>query len=66
MSKSVVVVTGFGPFRDIKVNASWQAVQLVPEQHFDDVEIVIKEIPVAYDAVNTLVPQLWEKYNPVV
>lgn len=32
----------------------------------DDVELVIQEIPVIYNKVQKIIPELWEKYKPVV
>lgn len=62
-----IVVTGFGPFGEHKTNASWQAVQAVPNlwklsEHKDDVEIIVDEVPVSYDFVKTQVPN---KYGDV-
>lgn len=67
--RPVVVVTGFGPFGIHLKNASWEAVSLLPHMNLEeehDVTLVTKEIPVAYDEVNKIVPELWKKYNPVV
>ncbi|CAH1164737.1 unnamed protein product [Phaedon cochleariae] len=59
----IVLVTGFGPFQDHKVNASWEAVKLLPA-NVDGMDIVIQEIPVVYDHVESKVPSLWKEYNP--
>lgn len=60
-----VVVTGFGPFRNHNVNASWEAVKLLPD-HFNGFNIIKKEIPVTYDHVENHVPDLWKIFNPIV
>lgn len=31
-----------------------------------DCNLVIKELPVAYDVVTEVVPQLWKEFNPKV
>lgn len=63
--KKTVLVTGFGPFGDHKVNASWVAVQNLNEIGIaEDIDLVIKEIPVEYCSVQDLLPKLWETYNP--
>lgn len=67
--KPVVVITGFGPFGIHSKNASWEAVKLLPHMNIEeecDISLVIVEIPVAYDDVDQIVPQLWEKYKPIV
>lgn len=61
-----VLVTGFGPFRDHMVNASWEAVKLLPNYKLDGVKIHIEEIPVTYKDVESKIPKLWEKLKPKV
>lgn len=61
----VILVTGFGLFRDYKVNASWEAVKLLPDE-IGDFKLVKIEVPVAYDAVETRIPDLWKELNPEV
>lgn len=60
-----IIVTGFGPFRNHNVNASWEAVKLLPE-HFNGFHIIKKEIPVTYNHVENLVPDIWNTFNPIV
>ncbi|CAB4062787.1 pcp [Lepeophtheirus salmonis] len=48
-----IVITGFGPFGVHRNNASWSAVQLLPnlwdkEGSDTNVELIVEEIPVAY------------------
>lgn len=63
-----VLVTGFGPFGHHAVNASWVAVsglkKLGVEHNSKEVPLEAKEIPVAYDIVSSVVPQLYERFNP--
>lgn len=61
-----VVVTGFGPFGEHKINASWEAVKLLPKYRIPEVNIFVEEIPVEYNTVEQKVPDLWKKYNPKV
>ena len=68
-TRSTIVVTGFGPFGIHLKNASWEAVKLLPDMYVEqecDVQLVIEEIPVAYEDVNTIVPELWNTYQPLV
>lgn len=61
----VVLVTGFGPFHEHAVNASWEAVSLLPDA-IAGCRVVKQQIPVLYRQVEELVPQLWRRYNPKV
>ncbi|XP_037673970.1 pyroglutamyl-peptidase 1 isoform X2 [Choloepus didactylus] len=63
--RKAVVVTGFGPFGEHTVNASWIAVQELQKLGLGDgVELHVYEIPVEYETVRTLVPALWERHSP--
>ncbi|KAJ8274018.1 hypothetical protein COCON_G00086430 [Conger conger] len=63
--KRTVVVTGFGPFGEHAVNASWVAVQELELLGLGpDVQLHVQEVPVEYQAVNSLLPSLWEQYQP--
>lgn len=67
--KPTIVVTGFGPFGMHIKNASWEAVKLLQHMHLEeelDVNLEVKEIPVAYDEVDKIIPELWEKHQPLV
>lgn len=45
------------------MNASWEAVKLL---ELDGVKLIKHEIPVAYDSVDGMVPELWNQHNPDV
>lgn len=62
----VVLVTGFGPFGEHDVNASWEAVKLLSKRKIDNIKIVTEEVPVQYQYVEENIPKMWEMYNPVV
>lgn len=64
--KPVVVLTGFGLFRQYKSNPSWEAIKLINENEFENVELVKIEVPVAYDHVEQIVKDIWNKYDPVL
>lgn len=66
MIDDIVIVTGFGPFGEHKVNASWEAVKLLKKAKLDNAAIVVEEIPVIYSHVHEKVPLLWKKYDPKV
>ncbi|KAK6467549.1 pyroglutamyl-peptidase 1-like isoform X1 [Huso huso] len=63
--KRTVVVTGFGPFGEHSINASWVAVQELKKLGLgNEVELHVYEVPVEYQTVQTLVPSLWKQYHP--
>ncbi|XP_018332535.1 pyroglutamyl-peptidase 1 [Agrilus planipennis] len=63
MPSEIILITGFGPFKDHKVNASWEAVKelrtIAELKH-----LIIHEIAVEYNHVDVVVPMLWKKYDP--
>lgn len=62
-----VVVTGFGPFKGHDVNASWVAVKELSNLGIDgNTDLIIYEIPVVYETVKKIVPDLWKKHSPVL
>ncbi|CAK1584116.1 unnamed protein product [Parnassius mnemosyne] len=65
--KPLVLVTGFGPFLNHPVNASWEAVKLMNKKELEkkyNIELVQLEIPVTYENVDEFVPALWETHTP--
>ncbi|KAB5535807.1 hypothetical protein PHYPO_G00122160 [Pangasianodon hypophthalmus] len=63
--KKTVIVTGFGPFGEHAVNASWVAVQELKELGLGPtVDLHVTEVPVEYQAVQNLLPALWDQYHP--
>ena len=62
-----ILVTGFGPFENHQVNASWEAVKLLPSIFLDKtINLIVYEIPVDYKYVCEKIPKLWETYKPQV
>lgn len=69
MFKPIVLITGFGPFENHPVNASWEAVKLMNKTDLEQrhkIELVQIEMPVTYHNVDEFVPQLWETHEPKV
>lgn len=70
--KKNIVVTGFGPFNNHPVNASWEAVNHLSKIKSEiltklyNVNLIVKEIPVVYDDVIQSIPEIWKQYNPLV
>lgn len=67
--RPMVLVTGFGPFANHPVNASWEAVKLINKDELEkrlNIDLVLLEIPVTYENVDEFVPALWETHTPKV
>lgn len=67
--KPIVLVTGFGPFANFPVNASWEGVKLMNKDEIErkhNIELVQIEIPVTYESVDEFVPALWKTHEPKV
>ncbi|XP_056302025.1 pyroglutamyl-peptidase 1 [Danio aesculapii] len=63
--KKTVIVTGFEPFGEHAVNASWVAVQELEKLGLgDDINLHVAEVPVEYQAVQNLLPSLWKDHLP--
>jgi len=69
MTLKTVVVTGFGLFRDYKVNASWEVARVLPDTCIAEelnINLVTINIPVSYKDVDKIVPILWVQHEPAV
>ncbi|CAK9799556.1 Pyroglutamyl-peptidase 1 [Anthophora plagiata] len=69
--KYTVLVTGFGPFDNHVINASWEAVKELNKlctnsKEMNDMKVIAKEIPVSYEDVAMYIPKLWEEYKPTL
>ncbi|KAF7692450.1 pyroglutamyl-peptidase 1 [Silurus meridionalis] len=63
--KKTVIVTGFGPFGEHSVNASWVAVQELMKLGLGaSVDLHVIEVPVEYQEVQNRLPSLWDQYHP--
>ncbi|KAJ8705927.1 hypothetical protein PYW07_010704 [Mythimna separata] len=62
-----VLITGFEPFQGGKTNPSWEGVRSMNAARIEkkhNITLFRMEIPVRYDAVDKLVPQMWQWYQP--
>ena len=64
----VVLITGFGPFRSVHVNPSWEVAKALKTylKWTRPIHIILEQLQVTYDDVTTKVPDYWIKYNPTV
>ncbi|KAL4623545.1 pyroglutamyl-peptidase 1-like isoform X1 [Arapaima gigas] len=63
----VVVVTGFGPFRQYLTNPSWQAAQNLKTLGLGpDVVVHAIELPATYTAVGQIIADVWQTVNPQI
>ncbi|XP_029991830.1 pyroglutamyl-peptidase 1 [Sphaeramia orbicularis] len=61
----ILVVTGFGPFKEFLVNPSWKAAQGLQSLGFGErIHVYIKEIPVNYMKTQKIIEELWQTLNP--
>ncbi|XP_056621515.1 pyroglutamyl-peptidase 1 isoform X1 [Triplophysa dalaica] len=66
-TREVVVVTGFGPFRQYVVNPSWEAAKGLKMVGLGvGTEVYIKEIPVSYSKSQQVVDEIWQMMPKVV
>ncbi|XP_071348840.1 pyroglutamyl-peptidase 1 isoform X2 [Trachinotus anak] len=64
-NKKKVIVTGFEPFGEHAVNSSWVAVQELERLGLGEaVDLYVCEVPVEYQAVQSLLPSLWREHQP--
>ncbi|XP_066540324.1 pyroglutamyl-peptidase 1 isoform X1 [Hoplias malabaricus] len=65
--KELVVVTGFGPFRQHLVNASWEAAKGLKRAGLGEgTDIDIAEIPVSYAKARQALVEIWQRMKPKV
>ncbi|CAF3333705.1 unnamed protein product [Rotaria socialis] len=64
----VVLITGFGPFRSILHNPSWQVAKALKNYREWNcpIHIILEEVDVTYDHVSMKIPEYWLKYNPTL
>ncbi|XP_053573594.1 pyroglutamyl-peptidase 1-like protein [Bombina bombina] len=64
-TSNLVVVTGFGPYRNYIVNSSWEAVKEFSKLGLDkNVELKVMEFPVKYSEVEKKVRHIWTELKP--
>ena len=65
--EQTVLLTGFGPFHNHPVNASWEIVKQIKSLWSNaNFNLEIREIPVVYSAVTSYVPKLYDELRPAL
>ncbi|XP_027893962.1 pyroglutamyl-peptidase 1 isoform X2 [Xiphophorus couchianus] len=63
--REIVVVTGFGPFRQFLVNPSWTTAQGLKLAGMGQrIDVYIKELPVSYSSTQRIIAELWQTLKP--
>ncbi|GAA6093529.1 pyroglutamyl-peptidase 1 isoform X1 [Tachysurus ichikawai] len=63
----LIVLTGFGPFRQYLVNQSWEAVKGLKRMGLGaNIQIHIVEIPVCYSKAQQDIAEIWQNLKPKV
>ena len=65
-SRKIVVLTGFEPFADFKVNPSWEAAKTFDNKEIDSFKIKSFQIPLAYEAIKPKITQIIDGQKPAV
>ncbi|XP_045893319.1 pyroglutamyl-peptidase 1 [Micropterus dolomieu] len=61
----IVVVTGFGPFRQFLLNPSWKAAQGLKLVGLgEQTGVYIKELPVSYIKTQQIIAEIWQTLHP--
>ena len=58
-----ILLTGFEPFREYKINSSWSLVDSF-KNTTSDFESIKLRLPIEFKAVSNLVPEILKQYNP--
>jgi pyroglutamyl-peptidase len=64
--KAKVLITGFGPFQNVRVNPSWAGAKQLSGEVIEDHEVVAVELPVDYRKIRDELPLLIKKHDPQV
>ncbi|OXB72547.1 UNVERIFIED_CONTAM: hypothetical protein H355_006535 [Colinus virginianus] len=66
-TSNVVVVTGFGPFRQYLVNSSWEAVKELSKRGLGkNIDLRIMQLPVAYQKAKEQIFRIWTTLRPIL
>ena len=60
-----ILLTGYEPFLDFKLNPSLEACKLLEGVTYNDYEVVIEELPMKYKEIRGIIRRLVDKHQPV-
>ena len=60
-----VLVTGFEPFGEEKINPSWEAVKTLPKE-IKGADIIKNKLPVSFKAIKKKLPKIIDEFMTVV
>ena len=63
-SKGVILLTGYEPFAEIKMNPSIEACRRLKKRTFNGYEVVVEEIPMRYQEVRDIIEGHLAEYRP--
>jgi pyroglutamyl-peptidase len=63
-SKGIILLTGYEPFAEIKMNPSIEACRRLQSQNFNGYEVVVEEIPMRYQDVREIIEGHIVDYRP--
>jgi pyroglutamyl-peptidase len=63
-SKGAILLTGYEPFAEIKVNPSIEACRRLQGRIFNGYEVVVEEIPMRYQEVRKIIESHLAEYRP--
>lgn len=61
-----LLITGFGPFGNVKVNPSWEVAKRIALVHPDGVEVCAIQLPVVFDSVGDVLWEAVKQFTPDV
>ena len=61
-----LLITGFEPFGNVKVNPSWEVAKRIALVHPDGVEVYARQLPVVFDSVGDVLWKAVEQFAPDV
>src|SRR5689334_12182343 len=65
-TESVILLTGFEPFGDVKVNPSWETVKRLQGKKVGAYRVETLQLPVVYDEVEKPLLEAIEKHRPSI
>lgn len=62
----IIILTGFEPFADFRVNPSWEAAKTFDNRKFDSFKVKSFQIPLAYKEIKPTITEIIDTQKPAV